>query len=131
MSENHLPRGLGYDRVRSDEPFQNDRARIARARQAAEALFAPRRQVTEPSISAQPPAQMPDVPRVIAAVSPPPIAEETVPVPIISEQPVISAIPPSQVARIRTWRKYGMTIPQVAEACGLPLREIERLLRKA
>jgi len=32
--------------------------------------------------------------------------------------------------RIRTWVKYGMTIPQVAELRGADVDEIERILRK-
>jgi hypothetical protein len=41
------------------------------------------------------------------------------------------ALPASQVAQIRIWVKYGMTVPQVAEVCGVPVGEIERVLRKA
>jgi hypothetical protein len=42
-----------------------------------------------------------------------------------------STIPASQVARIRVWVKYGMTIPQVAELFGVPVGEVERVLRQA
>ena len=37
----------------------------------------------------------------------------------------------SQLSRIRTWLKYGMTIPQVAEVYGVTVGDIERILRKA
>jgi hypothetical protein len=40
-------------------------------------------------------------------------------------------IPPSQVARIRTWVKYGMKVAEVAQVCGVSVGEIERLLGKA
>ena len=42
-----------------------------------------------------------------------------------------STIPASQVARIRVWVKYGMTVSQVAEVFGVPAGEIERILRQA
>ena len=37
-------------------------------------------------------------------------------------------IPASQVARIKTWLEYGMTIPQVARLYGVTVSVIERLL---
>ncbi|HEY2530338.1 MAG TPA: hypothetical protein VGJ20_20770 [Xanthobacteraceae bacterium] len=40
-------------------------------------------------------------------------------------------IPVAHFARIRTWVKYGMTLPQVAQIYGVPTSEIERVLRKA
>ena len=39
------------------------------------------------------------------------------------------AIPASQVARIRAWVKYGMTVRQVAHVTGIAADEIERILR--
>ncbi|HJU18089.1 MAG TPA: hypothetical protein VJ770_16675 [Stellaceae bacterium] len=42
-----------------------------------------------------------------------------------------SAIAASQVARIRVWVKYGMTVSQVAEVFGVPIGEVERVLRRA
>lgn len=35
-----------------------------------------------------------------------------------------------QVARIRTWLKYGMTVTQVAEVFGVAVDEIERAMRR-
>jgi hypothetical protein len=35
----------------------------------------------------------------------------------------------SQLARIRTWLKYGMTLRQVAEMYGVDVEEIESILR--
>ncbi|MGH7097751.1 MAG: hypothetical protein ACREE4_08860 [Stellaceae bacterium] len=42
-----------------------------------------------------------------------------------------SKIPASQVAQMRIWVKYGMTVPQVAEVFEVPVGEVERTLRKA
>jgi hypothetical protein len=42
-----------------------------------------------------------------------------------------SIIPASQVARIRVWMKYGMTVSQVAKIFGIPAGEIERVLHQA
>jgi hypothetical protein len=36
-----------------------------------------------------------------------------------------------EFARIRALVKYGMTVPQVAEAYGVAVGEIARILRKA
>jgi hypothetical protein len=54
-------------------------------------------------------------------------------VPATDPKPELAArgeIPASQLARIRTWVKYGMTAAQVAEVYGVPASEIERALRK-
>ena len=48
-----------------------------------------------------------------------------------SEQRTTLEIPSSQFARIRALVKYGMTVPQVAEAYGVAVGEIARILRKA
>jgi hypothetical protein len=38
------------------------------------------------------------------------------------------SIPRSDLPRIKTWLKYGMTIAQVAQLYGLAIHELERLL---
>jgi hypothetical protein len=95
----------------------DDGQRITRAREAAEALFTPRRQVTEPSVpETLPPAdQSARRPRVLAGQLPAEMTPE---------------IPASQVARIRALVKYRMTARQVAEVYGVAVGEIERILRK-
>ena len=110
---------------------------ITSARQAAEALFKPKRQPTEPSDREPAPAVGESVrkPRVLP-VSPPaparPAAAETPKGPQQRpEQPQLAEIPRSQFARIRTWAKYGMTARQVAEVYRVPVHLIERILRKA
>jgi hypothetical protein len=111
----------------------DDRERITNARQAAEALFAPKRQPVEPSVSeSAPSAEQPArKPRVLAISSPAPVRNKEVAAPVNPEPQTTREIPPSQYARIRTWVKYGMTIPQVAEVYGVAVGVIERILRQA
>jgi hypothetical protein len=49
--------------------------------------------------------------------------------PTIPEQQMTAKIPRSQFARIRAWRRYGMTTQQVAEVYGVAADEIEHILR--
>jgi hypothetical protein len=42
-----------------------------------------------------------------------------------------AAIPAAHVARIRTWVKYGITVPQVAAIYGVEVDEIARILGNA
>jgi len=102
-------------------PLDDDRERITSARQAAEALFTPKPQPVEPSISdpvpsAEQPARKP---RVLSISPPPPVRDEEVAAPINPEPRTTRDIPRSHHARIRTWVKYGLTIPQVAEVYGV------------
>ena len=60
-----------------------------------------------------------------------PVRHEEVEAPNGSEQQTTPEIPGSQFARIRALVKYGMTVPQVAEAYGVAVGEIARILRKA
>jgi len=111
----------------------DDRERTASARQAAEALFTPKRQPVEPSVSdpvssAERPARKP---RVLSILSPPPVRSKEVAAPVNPEPPTTRQIPRSHHARIRTWVKYGLTIPQVAEVYGVAVGVIERILREA
>jgi hypothetical protein len=48
---------------------------------------------------------------------------------ISPKQQMTPKIPRSQFARIREWRRYGMTAQQVAEVYGVAVGEIERILR--
>ena len=110
----------------------DDRQQITRAREAAEALFRPKRQVIEPSVPETPPAavSLPRKPRVLTIVSPAPDHVERE-APVSAKQQMTPEIPRSQFDRVRTWVKYGMTARQVAEVYGVPVGEIERILRKA
>jgi hypothetical protein len=114
-------------------PRGDDRERITRARQAAEALFTPKPQITEQLASDSPRAdQSARKPRVLAT-SPPtaPIRREEVEAPVSSQQQMAPEIPRSQFARIRTLVNYGMKPPQVAEVYGVPIDAIKSVLRKA
>jgi hypothetical protein len=110
----------------------DDRERTTSARQAAEALFTPKRQPVEPSVSdpapsAEHPARKP---RVLAILSPAPIRNEEVAAPINPEPRTARQIPRSHHARIRTWVVYGMTVPQVARVYGVAVGVIEGILRE-
>ncbi len=59
-----------------------------------------------------------------------PVCHDKLPTPIAPEPQSTREIPPSQFARIRALAKYGMTVPQVAKVYGVPIGEIERVLRK-
>jgi hypothetical protein len=110
----------------------DDRERITRARQAAEALFTPKPQITEQSASASPRAdQSGRKPRVLATSPPTPIRHEEVEAPVSSQQQMAPEIPKSQFARIRTLVKYGMKPAQVAEVYGVPIDAIGSVLRRA
>jgi hypothetical protein len=98
-------------------------------RQAAEALFT-KPQVGTPSVSevgptvktARKPRVLPMISRLVPVL---PDESETA----IALSPQAGEIPRSQLARIRAWVKYGMTIAQVAQVCGVAVAEIERILR--
>ena len=121
------------DRWQRPHPRGDDRERITRARQAAEALFAPKRQVAEELVSNPTPAdQSARKPRVLAISPAAPVRhEELVETPLATESQTARVIPRSQFARIRALVKYGMTVSQVAEVYGANVVDIERVLRKA
>jgi hypothetical protein len=120
-------------REQQHHPRGDDRERIASARQAAEALFTPKRRpvelsVSDPAPSADPPARKP---RVLPILSPAPVRNEEVAAPVDPEPRTTRQIPRSEHARIRTWMNYGLTIPQVAEVYGVAVGVIERILGEA
>ena len=125
MSENHLPRRPGYGRDTSARPYPDDRERMARARQAAEALFTPTPPVTE-KLSVDQPARQPRV----LETAPPPARREAIKVAAVSPEPRMP-LPPAHFARIRSWVKYGMTLAQVAEVYKVPVGEIARICGKS
>jgi hypothetical protein len=138
MTENHPPHRLGSARAKSGGPFRDHREPINRAREAAEALFRPKRQVTQPPVSepqpsvseSQPPVDLSArKPRILTSSSTVPARHAAVEAPANPEPPAPSEIPASQLAQIRVWVKYGMTIPQVAQIYGVAVGEIERILK--
>jgi hypothetical protein len=108
----------------------DDRERITRARQAAEALFTSKPPINEPSApdSANQSARKPRVLAISPAV---PVRHDEFGTSVNREPQTKHGIARSQFARIRALIKYGMTVSQVAEVYGAAVGEIERILRKA
>jgi hypothetical protein len=125
-------RPLLNHRQQHHPPRGDDRERITSARQAAEALFTPKRQPVEPSVSDSVPSpeQPARKPRVLSILSPAPVRNEEVAPPVNPEPRTTRQIPRSHHARIRTWVDYGLTIPQVAEVYGVAVGVIERIVRQ-
>jgi hypothetical protein len=103
------------------------------ARHAADALFTPKSQRVE--LSGQEAALTAETarrkPRVLAAAVAVPVRHEEPEAPTNGKPPSAPVIPAAHVARIRAWRKYGMTASQVAEVYGVAVSEVERVLRPA
>jgi hypothetical protein len=121
-------------RRQQPDPRGDDRERITRRTgQAAEALFTPKQPVSEPSVPAslQPGDRSARKPRVLGISPAPPDRAEERKTPVSCKQQPTPEIPISQLARIRSLVKYGMTVPQVAESYGVAVGAIERILRKA
>ena len=118
----------------SQQPYPrgDDRERINRARQTAEALFTPKRQVPEQLVSGSPPAdQSARKPRVLGISPPAPNRLAEGKAPVSPEPQTTREVARSQFPRIRSWVKYGMTAAQVAKVYGAAVDEIERILREA
>jgi hypothetical protein len=127
MTESYHAGRAGYAGATSQTWSHADREQISRARQAAEALFAPRR----------PPDPVPSTgqsiraPRILRASSAGKIVEP-VQTPVRQEAPgPLAQIPAADVPRIRAWLKYGMTVAQVADVYGVPVGDVEHILEKA
>lgn len=120
-------------RQQQSPPRGDDRERITKARQAAEALFTAKPPVSRPSVPDSPRTdQAARKPRVLRIISPPaPIPHEELETPVAPEPPMTRAIPRSQFARIRALTRYGMTVAQVADVYGVAVGKIERILYKA
>lgn len=122
---------------------RNNREKINRARQAAEDLFKPTRHEVEavtpaaapndvittetrgrrqPRIFSLPPRVLPDV-HAEPEAKPKPMPRRP-----IARQPA-KRVPDSQIGRIRTLTRYGMTREQVAELYDVTVAEIERIIR--
>jgi len=113
-------------------PREDERERITRARRAAEALFATKRQLIKQSVSDPLPSadQSARKPRVLKALLPAPAGHEEHRTQVDSERRITPEIPKSQFARIRTWVEYGMTTAQVAAVYGVAIDVIEGILRQ-
>jgi hypothetical protein len=115
-------------RQRQPHPQGEDHQQVIRAREAAEALFASRPSADPPSV-AEPASTAIRKPRVLQIISPAPAGrDDMLETPLVASTP--REIPRSEFARIRTWVKYGMTAPQVAELFGAEVDQIRRILGK-
>jgi hypothetical protein len=106
-------------------------AQLTAARHAAEALFRPKvPEPARPALTTAPPArdQSGRRPRILRAVEPAQPSPEHVVSPVDAAMAAAPSIPRSDLPRIKTWLKYGMTIAQVAQLYGLAIHELERLL---
>lgn len=140
MSEHDHANRPEYGSARFRPSAPSGHKDVDRARQAAEALFAPKRPIVNPAVSddtgsAQ--QQHSRKPRVLSAVT---VMQPLTQLP--SEEPTTSQlrhkprrpckrVPASHVARLRTWVKYGMTVHQASDMYGVSVTEIERILQKA
>jgi hypothetical protein len=113
------------------QPRGDDREQITSARQAAEALFTPKPEVTEQPVSDPSQSAKARRPRVLPILPPAPIRQETLDAPATPEPATAPDILAKKSARLRTLVKYGMTVSQVAEIYRVPVEMIERMLRKA
>jgi hypothetical protein len=111
----------------------DNRDRVTSARQAAEALFSPKKQVSEQSTreALSPAGELLRKPRVLAISSTEPGHHKEVGLPIGPKEDPTPEIPRSQFSRIRAWVRYGMTPSQVAEVFGVAVGEIERILLRS
>jgi hypothetical protein len=107
---------------------------VIRAREAAEALFKPKPQVSAPPAAETAPPAEPAVrkPRVLGILPPTEVDHEAAPIAPTPPAPrsTPQTIPAKHLSRIRTWLRYGMTVPQVAALYGVAASDIERALQK-
>ena len=139
MSEDSYSDRAGHARASVRRSASNDHDDVNRARDAAEALFAPKGAIADPGSSKQTEAAHRDIrkPRVLSAVT----AKQAIvqkPGVETTKRPVHrkartpgKRVPVSHLARVRSWLKYGMTIAQAADVYGVSVSEIERILQKA
>ena len=125
---------LPSERFRTSSP--SGREDNNRARQAAEALFAPKRSNADPSTaedigSAQQHSRKPRVLSAVTAMTQPRHEEPTKPPLRHKPRRQRKRVPVSQIARLRTWVNYGMTVHQASDMYGVSVTEIERILQKA
>jgi hypothetical protein len=69
-------------------------------------------------------------PRILAISPATSIGREAVETPVSLNQQTVRGILVSQLERVRTWVKYGMTVPQVTQFYGVAVEEVKRILRK-
>jgi len=109
-------------------PSFADQNAIPRAREAAEAVFKPKQQVSPSEIIA-PVEKQRRQPRILSVSK----TAESRPgnTPVVTSTTERDRVTPGiEIPRIRTWIKYGMTIAQAAKMYGLTVGELKDLLRQ-
>ena len=114
-------------------PIQEQRHELKQsgARAAAEALFfKPKKSIDETTQSptAMSSEQAIRKPRVLTVQRPVRLSEQTIKSPAVLVETEVAPIPPSHVRQIKTWLKYGMTVPQVAKTYGVAISVIQGLI---
>jgi hypothetical protein len=120
----------------------DDRAQVTKAREAAEALFTPKKQADHTAAPTPDPVSrslveqpVPRIPRIIAIPATMPVSDETVAPPsgprLTSRREVSRArieVPVAQHDRVRTLAQYGMTLAEVADLYRVHVEVIERIV---
>jgi hypothetical protein len=121
-----VPSDLYWSTLLLNSLHNNDNPQTITARQAAEALFTPKQEHRAPA--SEPESAVERKPRILAALPrvSPNVASTVI---ITPTQETQRAIPRSQIDRIRTWLRFGMTIRQAADACGVSVSELKEALR--
>lgn len=119
-------------------PSPSDQVDVHKARKAAEALFAPKRPIADlPTPNGSGSVELGNrKPRILSVVREQPAAISAVPrepskPPLVQHetQRPSKRVPASQLTRLRTWLKYGMTTHQAADVYGVSDGEIECMLQ--
>jgi hypothetical protein len=107
-------------------PHNQENGQTATARQAAEALFTPKKQEHH-ALSPEPENAVAHKPRILAALPP---AQPDIASPAKAPKPEKrGTIPKLQVDRVRAWLRYGMTVGQAADVCAVSVSDLTRALR--
>ena len=119
-----------YEDVKAGRSTQIEH--INKARQAAEALFAPKQQIGPTPACVPPDSTDARKPRILSARTAHGTASEQTKVPVELEplRPCYQ-VPASDLTRIRTWLKYGMTVCQVAKMFKVDAGEMKSILKGA
>jgi hypothetical protein len=141
MSDHNHSAGPGHASDRFRTSSRSGHEDIDRVRQAAEALFAPKRPITDAptseSTGSTPHARKP---RILSAAperpEQPPVIQAAQGEPIkrpLQRRPrtPCKRVRATHLARLRTWLEYGMTVRQAADVYGVSVDEIERIIQRA
>jgi hypothetical protein len=114
---------LEWSNLLLNPPNNQENAQASTARRAAEALFTPKQDAQ----SLEPDSVATRKSRILAALAPVKLEVTSA-----AEKPKpesYHAMPKSQIGRLRTWLKYGMTLRQAADAWGVSVSELKHAIR--